>query len=71
MLLDVYHFSVVNLIIGLSGLSYRSEEATDNVLLHPEYRKISNIRRNKSQNLNVSRLGSKLSLCNILKPSVK
>ena len=35
------------------------------------YRKISNIRRTKYQNLNVSRLGLKLSLCNILKPRVK
>ena len=36
-----------------------------------DYRKISNIRHTKSQNLNVSRLGLQLSLCNILKPSVK
>ena len=35
------------------------------------HRKISNISRTKSQNLNVSRLGLHLSLCNILKPSVK
>ena len=35
------------------------------------YRKISNIWRTKSQNLYVSRLGLQLSLCNILKPSVK
>ena len=36
-----------------------------------DYRKISNIRRTKSQNLNVSRLGLQVSLRNILKPSVK
>ena len=35
------------------------------------YRTISNIRRTKSQNLNVSRLGLRMSLRNILKPSVK
>ena len=35
------------------------------------YRTISNIRRTKSQNLNVSCLGLKLSLRNILNPSVK
>ena len=37
----------------------------------PTYRKISNISGTKSQNLNVSRLGLQLSLCNILKPGVK
>ena len=36
-----------------------------------EYRNISNIKRTKSQNLNVSRLGLKLTLRNIFKPSVK
>ena len=35
------------------------------------YRKVSNIRRTKSQNLNISRLGLQLSLRNILKPGVK
>ena len=35
------------------------------------YRKISNIRRTKSQNLNASCLGSQLSLRNILKPDVE
>ena len=35
------------------------------------YRKVSNIRRTKYQNSNVSRLGLQLSLRNILKPSVK
>ena len=35
------------------------------------YRKISNIRRTKSKNLNVSRLFLQLYLCNILKPVVK
>ena len=35
------------------------------------YRKISNIRRAKSQNLNVSLLDLQLSLRNILKPGVK
>ena len=36
-----------------------------------EYRQISNIRRTKSQNLNVSRLVLQLSLRSILKPGVK
>ena len=35
------------------------------------YRNISNIRGTKSQNLNVSRLGLQLFLCNIFKPKVK
>ena len=35
------------------------------------YRKISNIRRTKSKNLNVSRLLLQLYLCDILKPVVK
>ena len=39
--------------------------------LYENYRKLSNIRRSKSQNLNVSRLGLQLSLRNILKPNVK
>ena len=36
-----------------------------------DYRKISNIRRTKSQNLNVSRLVLQLSLSNPMKPGVK
>ena len=39
-------------------------------MANSKYRKISNIRRTKSLNLNVSRLGLQLSLRNILKPSV-
>ena len=35
------------------------------------YRKISNIKQTKSQNLDVSRIGLQLHMCNILKPSVK
>ena len=35
------------------------------------YRKISNIRRTKSQNLNDSRLVLQLSLLNLLKPGIK
>ena len=38
---------------------------------HRNYRKIANIRRTRSQNLNVYRLAFQLSLCNILKPSVE
>ena len=41
------------------------------VSIHKNYRKISNIRHIKSQNLNVPRLALHLSLRNILKPSVK
>ena len=36
-----------------------------------KYRKLSHIKRTKSKHLNVSYLGLQLSLCNILKPSVK
>ena len=49
----------------------------NNSLLHKihngniRYRKLSNIRRTKSQNLDVYRLGLQLSLRNILKPSVE
>ena len=39
--------------------------------LKVKYHKVSNIRRAKSQNSNVFRLGLQLSLRNILKPSVK
>ena len=39
--------------------------------MNSTYRKISDISRTKSQNLNVSRLGLQLPLCNIVKPSVK
>ena len=35
------------------------------------YREISNIRRTKSQNLNVARLALQLSLCKLLKSGVK
>ena len=38
---------------------------------HCKYRQISNIRRTKSQNLNVSRLALHLSLPNLLKSRVK
>ena len=40
-------------------------------LINNDYRKLSDTRRTKSQNWNVSRLSLQLSLCNILKPSVK
>ena len=40
-------------------------------LTYSTYRKISNIRRVKYQNLNVSRLGLQLFLRNVLKPGVK
>ena len=52
-------------------------ECTDNVIIRPMllsnimYRKISNIRRTKSQTLNVSRLVLQLSLPNPMKPGVK
>ena len=36
-----------------------------------EYRQISNIRRTKSQNINVSRLVLQLSLPSLLKPRIK
>ena len=39
--------------------------------LIPEYRQTSNINRTKLQNLNVSRLVLKLSLCNLLMPGIK
>ena len=40
-------------------------------MIHWKYRKISNIRRTKSPNLNVSRLALQLSLLNSMKPCVK
>ena len=52
-------------------------ECTDNVIIrlilrsNIMYRKISDIRRTKSQNLNVSRLVLQLSLPNPMKPGVK
>ena len=60
---------------GVSGQQYR--ENTTNVVSVNQIvgqvndRKISNIRRTKSRNLYVSRLGVQLSLWNKLKPSVK
>ena len=39
-------------------------------LIRGNYRKLSNTRRTKSQNLNVSPLGLQLSLLDILKPNV-
>ena len=41
------------------------------VYIHTLYRKVSNIRRTKSQNLNASRLILQLPLPNPLKPGVK
>ena len=41
------------------------------VLLFDDYRKLSNIRRTQSPNLNVSRLVLQLSLPNPMKPGVK
>ena len=48
-----------------------TSEVTLNGKSKINYCKISNIRRTKSQNLYVSRLGLQLSLPNILKPNVK
>ena len=41
------------------------------LVVYFEYRKISNIRRTKSLNLNVPRLVLQLSLPNLMKPGVK
>ena len=41
------------------------------IIVYNDYRKVSNIRRTKSQNLNASRLILLLSLPNPLKPGVK
>ena len=55
-----------------SSISFRITSLTPwNPFTNMDYRKLSNIRRTKSPNLYVSRLGMQLSLCNILKPSVK
>ena len=43
----------------------------ETVNIFKKYRKISNIRRTKSQNINESRLALQLSLPNPLKPGVK
>ena len=48
-----------------------SYEITKEVCLEEEYRKVSNIRRTKSLNLNASRLILQLSLPNPLKPGVQ
>ena len=51
--------------------SVQEELEMENYTCSQQYCQVSNIRRTESQNLNVSRLGLQLSLCNILKPSVK
>ena len=45
--------------------------AREGLIPDPNYRKVSNIRRTKSQNSNASRLILQLSLPNPLKPGVK
>ena len=57
---------------NISGAAYQARHSfiTAKIFFH-NYRKISNVRCIKSQNLNASRLGLQLSLCNILKPGVK
>ena len=53
-------------------LSYFQHHEEIPVIIGPhEYRKISNIRRTKSQSLNISHLGLQSSLRNIFEPSVK
>ena len=52
-------------------VAWKQHDAVTGSLAKYVYRKISNIRRTKSQTLNASRLGLQLSLRNILKPSVK
>ena len=49
---------------------YMEAMATIDTTSNAAYRKISNIRRTKSLNLNVSRLGLQLSFRNVLKPKV-
>ena len=52
-------------------VALRCQSSTATSGRNKSYRKISNIRRTKFQNLKVSRLSLQLSLHNILKPSVK
>ena len=68
-----------NLIIIMKGLEVLQERHFMGILFEIQacvhgpksYRKVSNIRRTKSQNLNASRLILQLSLPNPLKPGVK
>ena len=46
-------------------------DITESLFIDDTYRKVSNIRHTKSQNLNASRLILELSLPNPLKPGVK
>ena len=61
-------WSVVGMLISALVTMLPMRRA-DNVPLSWNYRKISNIRRTKPQNLNDSRLVLQLSLPNLLKPS--
>ena len=59
--------------IGLTRDNYKLfaiEYLVRHLTVQKNYRKLSNIRRTKSQNLNVSHFGLQLSLRNVLKPSV-
>ena len=47
------------------------QQALQKQQLKSQYRKVSNIRRAKSQNLSISHLGLQLSLSNMLKPCVQ
>ena len=55
----------------LGGLSWAHKPLSRYVITGKNYRKISNIRRTKSKNLNTSRLRLESSLCSILKSVVK
>ena len=62
---DFTHVSQVHVIFNVTIINRRIAS------LHIKYRKVSNIRRTKCQNLNDSRLVLQLSVPNPLKPSVK
>ena len=59
------------MLLGLSGLIPSIDLTWQAPFANTDYRKVSNIRRTKCQNLNDSRLVLQLSLPNPLKPSVK
>ena len=84
LLLNPYVIAINQDSLGRQGVRiskvslYKTVDNVSHVMRRPwhglaikKYRKVSNIRRTKSSNLNVSRLVEKLSLPNPMKPGVK
>ena len=68
---DIVYCALMYLIYSSSFSQGTVVNADENAFTDLEYRKVSNIRRTKCQNLNDSRLVLELSVPNPLKPSVK